>query len=65
MEDLRITFIQSALQWEDKEANRNRFSAQLNSLSGPTDLVLLPEMFSTGFSMQASKLAGKDGRTYC
>src|SRR6187401_1718068 len=64
MEDLRITFIQSALQWEDKEANRNRFSAQINSLSGPTDLVLLPEMFSTGFSMQASKLAEKmDGPT--
>src|SRR5262245_64564647 len=64
MEDLLITFVQAALQWEDPEANRQRLSAQIHSLSGPTDLVLLPEMFSTGFSMQAARLAeGIDGPT--
>jgi len=57
MEDLRITFIQSPLQWEDPAANRKLFGEKINSLSEPTDLILLPEMFSTGFSMQAAALA--------
>jgi len=59
MEDLRITFIQSALQWEDRDANLDRFSGQIGSITGPTDLILLPEMFATGFSMQAMRLAEK------
>jgi omega-amidase len=57
MEDLRITLIQAALRWEDTEANRQLFGEKINSLQEPTDLILLPEMFSTGFSMQAAALA--------
>ena len=57
METLRITLVQSKLHWEDPEANRRAFSGRLAHLSGQTDLVVLPEMFSTGFSMQAAELA--------
>jgi omega-amidase len=57
MEDLRIGLIQQSLQWEDKDANLNIFSEKIRSMSGEADLVLLPEMFSTGFSMQAQTLA--------
>ncbi|MBP9190443.1 MAG: amidohydrolase [Chitinophagales bacterium] len=63
MQDLKITIIQSDLAWEDKVRNTALFS-KLIETSGYTDIVILPEMFSTGFSMQASKLAEKmDGPT--
>lgn len=61
MEDLRVTFIQSFLHWEDKAANLQQFSEKLASLAGNTDLVILPEMFTTGFSMNAAKLAESMG----
>lgn len=54
---MRITLVQSALQWEQAEANRRMFSEKLAPLRGQTDLVLLPEMFNTGFSMEAARLA--------
>lgn len=57
MENLRITLIQTDLHWENAEANLAMFSEKINSIAEPTDLVILPEMFSTGFSMQAEKLA--------
>lgn len=57
MSELTISLVQSALSWEDKEANLHHFEAQLLSLKGKTQLVVLPELFSTGFSMQADKLA--------
>ena len=64
MEDLRVTLIQAALRWEDPEANRKLFGEKMISLPEPTDLILLPEMFSTGFSMQAAALAeDMDGPT--
>lgn len=64
MTDLRITLIQTALHWEDVQKNLDMFSVKLASVKEPTDLILLPEMFSTGFSMKPEKLAEKmDGRT--
>ena len=54
---MRITLVQSALHWENPEANRTMFAAKLAPLAGATDLVVLPEMFTTGFSMNAAKLA--------
>ncbi len=57
MENLRISLIQSALHWENIAGNLAMFSEKINGLSEPTDLIVLPEMFSTGFSMQAEKLA--------
>jgi len=57
MTDLRITTIQTQLHWENPSANRNKFDTKLKSLAGQTDLVILPEMFTTGFSMKAATLS--------
>lgn len=57
MQDLRVTIVQSMLHWEDAAANRAMFSAKLHTLKGTTDLVVLPEMFTTGFSMRSTELA--------
>jgi omega-amidase len=57
MPDLTVTLIQADLAWEDIRANLKRFQAEIETLSSPTDLVILPEMFSTGFSMRAEALA--------
>ena len=64
MSTLTITGIQSSLHWEDKEANLQMFEEKIFSISQPTEIVVLPEMFSTGFSMQPKKLAETmDGET--
>ncbi len=57
MQDLKVTLIQSALFWEDIEANLAMFDARIDALQTPGDLIILPEMFSTGFSMRPQKLA--------
>lgn len=54
---LRVSLIQQDLVWEDAAANRARFEEVIAPLAGHTDLVLLPEMFTTGFSMNAPALA--------
>ena len=64
MSSLTITLIQTGLKWEDKAANLEHFEARIEALHEPTELVVLPEMFSTGFSMQPERLAEKmDGPT--
>ena len=63
-EKLKITIIQSELHWENAEANRTMFSEKIQNIEGETDLIVLPEMFTTGFSMNAEKLAEpNDGET--
>lgn len=57
MENLRISLVQTALHWENKAANLDHFAGLLNKLQDKTDLLVLPEMFTTGFSMQAEQLA--------
>lgn len=57
MADLSITLIQTALHWEDKAANLNMFTEKLASIPPGAELVILPEMFSTGFSMKPDLLA--------
>jgi omega-amidase len=57
MSSLTITTIQTELKWEDKTANLRHFEARIESLREPAELVILPEMFSTGFSMQPVRLA--------
>ena len=54
---MRLTLVQSSLSWENPAANRAMFSRKLAPLRGATDLVVLPEMFTTGFSMNAAALA--------
>lgn len=52
MRDLTLTLVQAATHWHDPAANRDLFTARLDALVG-TDLVVLPEMFATGFTMDA------------
>ncbi len=55
---LTVSLVQSVLHWENRAANLRHFSQHLSGLkAGDTDLVLLPEMFTTGFSMNAAALA--------
>ncbi len=61
---LRVTLVQTELAWQDPAANRRNLAAHFRGLVGHTDLVVLPEMFSTGFSMDAEALAeDMDGPT--
>lgn len=55
MQDLRVTLVQANQKWEDKQANFKNYEALLENIS--TDIILLPEMFQTGFSMQTELLA--------
>jgi omega-amidase len=57
MRDLTITLLQTALHWHDREANLTMFSEKLSVLNQPTNLIVLPEMFTTGFSMDAPAYA--------
>jgi len=61
---LRVTIIQCDLAWQDPATNRARLARHFRGLLGRTDLVVLPEMFPTGFSMDADVLAeDMDGPT--
>jgi len=57
MQALKVTIVQSHLHWENPEANRNFFSEKIKSIKEPTDVIVLPEMFTTGFSMNAANFA--------
>jgi omega-amidase len=64
MSTLTITTIQSNLFWEDKTANLQMLQQKIDSIEDKTEIVILPEMFTTGFSMQAEQLAETmDGET--
>lgn len=57
MSTLNVTIVQADLHWQDPAANRDAFAAIIRQLEESTDLIVLPEMFTTGFSMDAPKLA--------
>jgi omega-amidase len=57
MSSLHFTLIQTALHWEDKNANLQMLEQKIQSILEPTNVVILPEMFSTGFSMNPEQLA--------
>jgi len=50
-DDLKIAIIQSDLVWENPEKNRLNFSKKIESIAEPIDVILLPEMFTSGFTM--------------
>ena len=54
---LTITTIQTNLVWENKIANLQALEKKINGLEEKTEIIVLPEMFSTGFSMQSQLLA--------
>jgi omega-amidase len=58
MQDLKVCLIQTSIIWENKQANfehlENHFLSKIKP--GQCDLILLPEMFNTGFSMNTEEL---------
>jgi predicted amidohydrolase len=62
-DSLDITLIQSYLHWEDKELNLKRMEGHINSIKNSTDIIILPEMFSTAFTMNNSLYEEMDGKT--
>ncbi|HXB40976.1 MAG TPA: amidohydrolase [Bacteroidia bacterium] len=60
MDNLKITIVQSPLAWENPDANLKNFDSLLTKKNtGDTDLIVLPEMFTTGFTMKPEKNAEK------
>ena len=57
MAPLTITTLQTNLAWENKNANLQLLGKKINGLQEKTEIVVLPEMFSTGFSMQPKLFA--------
>lgn len=57
MQPLTLTIIQTKLFWEDKKANLEMLQKKIESIKEKTEVVILPEMFSTGFSMKPEGLA--------
>ena len=63
MKDLQIAIIQTDILWEDIEGNLKKFSKLISTIDQSVDLIVLPEMFSTGFSMRSNEMAeSMDGK---
>nr|WP_210423635.1 amidohydrolase [Croceivirga thetidis] len=56
MEELNVALIQSHLLWENPQANRLMFAEKIQNLPESVDLIVLPEMFTTGFTMQPTNI---------
>lgn len=54
---LNIALVQTPLVWQDCEANRNLLEEKINAIAEPVDIIVLPEMFSTGFTMMPNECA--------
>jgi predicted amidohydrolase len=62
---MNVSIIQSDLQWENKSANFTNLEKLITHINGNTDVVILPEMFNTGFSMRPAELSEPaDGETF-
>lgn len=59
--ELKVAIIQSSLIWENPEKNRENFSKKLDSITSNIDLVVLPEMFTTAFTMTPWNVANAEG----
>ena len=57
LSDLNVTLVQTNLHWEDATANMAMLEEKISGISEPTDLIILPEMFTTGFTMTPAKVA--------
>ena len=57
MSTLNVAIIQTELDWHAPAANRDRFATRIDALEAACDLIVLPEMFTTGFSMDAAGMA--------
>ena len=54
---MKVALIQSSLFWENPKPNRNYFEKKIKAITEKVDLIVLPEMFSTGFTMNPSAVA--------
>ena len=54
-EKIHISLVQADLVWEDEAANLSRFDRLLNQINAQTEIIILPEMFATGFTMNVRK----------
>lgn len=54
---MKIALVQSSLEWESPAKNRARFEKKINALDESIDLIVLPEMFTTGFTMNPENIA--------
>jgi omega-amidase len=61
MQDLAVSLIQCELVWEQPADNRQQIGATIDAMGCSTDLIVLPEMFTTGFSMNALANAEEPG----
>ena len=55
--ELKIAAIQASLFWENSQSNLQSFQNKIETLDTDVDLIVLPEMFSTGFTMQPNLVA--------
>ncbi len=60
---MNVSILQPDLYWHDPVANRAMLEEQIFALPQPTDLIVLPEMFTTGFTMDARAVAEPMGLT--
>src|SRR5471030_1890663 len=64
MDNLKITLFQGYLFWEKTDKNLQNIALRLSGIREKTDLIILPEMFNTGFTMNAAELGeAMDGKT--
>jgi omega-amidase len=54
---MKIALIQTQLFWENPKKNRNAFEKKINAITDDVDLIVLPEMFTTGFTMEPNRVA--------
>lgn len=60
-QELKVALVQSSLIWESPEQNRINFTAKFKSISTDVDLIILPEMFTTAFTMTPENLKVEEG----
>lgn len=54
---MKVALVQSSIVWENPKSNRNFYEEKINALTEQVDLIVLPEMFTTGFTMNPSVVA--------
>lgn len=57
---LTLALVQADLKWEDPVSNRRHLKSMIDTIDMAVDLVVLPEMFTTGFTMNAAELAEEE-----
>ncbi|MBT2160052.1 amidohydrolase [Zobellia barbeyronii] len=59
---LNVALVQTSLAWEDPKANREELDTKLEALTSDIDLIVLPEMFTTGFTMSPRNIEKEEGQ---